>query len=66
MQKKNGRRYMLQPRNVIPIPDADEARGYPELNQGQDVLALYPGTTCFYRAKVVTTPTKVSIVQLQG
>lgn len=51
-------RYMLQPRNVIPIPDADEAKGYPELNQGQDVLALYPGTTCFYRAKLVTTPTK--------
>ncbi|KAI7892104.1 SGF29 tudor-like domain-containing protein [Mucor mucedo] len=53
-------RYMLQPRNVIPIPDADEARNYTELNPGQDILALYPGTTCFYRAKVIAAPTKVS------
>jgi hypothetical protein len=35
---------MLQPRNVIPIPDADEAKSH----------------TCFYRAKVIATPTKVS------
>ncbi|KAI8061229.1 SGF29 tudor-like domain-containing protein [Thamnidium elegans] len=52
-------RYMLQPRNVIRIPDADEAKSHAELNPGQDVLALYPGTTCFYRAKIVSTPTKV-------
>lgn len=50
---------MLQPRNVIPIPDADEAKSHAELNPGQDILALYPGTTCFYRAKVIATPTKV-------
>lgn len=50
---------MLQPRNVIRIPDADEAKSHAELNPGQDVLALYPGTTCFYRAKIVSTPTKV-------
>lgn len=54
------RRYMLQPRNVIPIPDADEAKGLAELNPGLDVLALYPGTTCFYRAKVIASPSKVS------
>ncbi|GAA5804263.1 hypothetical protein HPULCUR_009750 [Helicostylum pulchrum] len=51
-------RYMLQPRNVIRIPDADEAKSHAELNPGQDILALYPGTTCFYRAKIVSTPTK--------
>ncbi|KAI9363843.1 SGF29 tudor-like domain-containing protein [Pilaira anomala] len=54
-------RYMLQPRNIIPIPDADEAaKGHTELNSGQDVLALYPGTTCFYRAKIVSAPSKVN------
>lgn len=52
---------MLQPRNIIPIPDADEAKGHTELNPGQDVLALYPGTTCFYRAKIVSAPSKVKL-----
>lgn len=50
---------MLQPRNVIPIPDVNESKGLIELNSGQDVLALYPGTTCFYRAKVAAAPSKV-------
>lgn len=58
------RRYMLQPRNVIPIPDEDEAKGLLELNPGQDVLALYPGTTCFYRAKVIAAPSKVVLYLL--
>ncbi|KAG0737491.1 hypothetical protein G6F57_004078 [Rhizopus arrhizus] len=51
-------RYMLQPRNVIPIPNASEARVLAELDIGQDVLALYPGTTCFYKAKVIEPPSK--------
>lgn len=50
---------MLQPRNVIPIPNASEARVLAELDIGQDVLALYPGTTCFYKAKVIEPPSKV-------
>ncbi|KAI8365717.1 SGF29 tudor-like domain-containing protein [Blakeslea trispora] len=49
---------MLQPRNVIPIPSGEEAKHLVELNPGQDVLALYPGTTCFYRAKVISPPSK--------
>ncbi|KAI8971915.1 SGF29 tudor-like domain-containing protein [Mycotypha africana] len=53
-------RYLLQPRNVIPIPSAEEAKSMLEFNSGQDVLALYPGTTCFYRAKVIASPSKVS------
>jgi SAGA-associated factor 29 len=53
---------MLQPRNVIPIPDTDEAKELEELNPGLDVLALYPGTTCFYRAKVIAPPSKVSFI----
>jgi hypothetical protein len=52
---------MLQPRNVIRVPHRDEARALPEYNTGHDVLALYPGTTCFYRAKVMASPSKVSV-----
>ncbi|KAI8988903.1 SGF29 tudor-like domain-containing protein [Pilobolus umbonatus] len=51
-------RYMLQPRNVIPIPNTDETKRLTEFSPGQDVLALYPTTTCFYRAKVIATPSK--------
>ncbi|KAI8369365.1 SGF29 tudor-like domain-containing protein [Radiomyces spectabilis] len=51
-------RYMLQPRNVIPVPDGDEMRNFPETSAGLDVLALYPGTTCFYKATVIAPPSK--------
>ncbi|CAO3675417.1 unnamed protein product [Rhizopus stolonifer] len=51
-------RYMLQPRNVIPIPNVNEVMALAELGTGEDVLALYPGTTCFYKAKVVAPPSK--------
>ncbi|ORE07924.1 DUF1325-domain-containing protein [Rhizopus microsporus var. microsporus] len=51
-------RYMLQPRNVIAIPNINEAREHPELSVGQDVLALYPSTTCFYKARIVEPPSK--------
>ncbi|KAL9553479.1 hypothetical protein MBANPS3_003273 [Mucor bainieri] len=56
-------RYMLQPRSVIPIPNVDEAKGLTEINTGQDVLALYPGTTCFYRARVAAPPSKVYFIK---
>ncbi|KAF1803001.1 SGF29 tudor-like domain-containing protein [Mucor lusitanicus] len=59
-------RYMLQPRNVIPIPNVDEAKGLTEINTGQDVLALYPGTTCFYRAKVAAPPSKNKDISYGG
>ncbi|KAG2211315.1 hypothetical protein INT46_009217 [Mucor plumbeus] len=59
-------RYMLQPRNVIPIPNVDEAKGLSEINTGQDVLALYPGTTCFYRAKVAAPPSKNKELSYSG
>ncbi|KAI9307270.1 SGF29 tudor-like domain-containing protein, partial [Cunninghamella echinulata] len=51
-------KYTLQPRNVIPIPTAGDPDFLPEIHVGQDVLALYPGTTCFYRATVAQTPNK--------
>ncbi|KAI8380230.1 SGF29 tudor-like domain-containing protein [Blakeslea trispora] len=52
-------RYMLPPRYVIPVLSSEEARSSPEILAQQDVLALYPGTTCFYKATVVAPPSKV-------
>ncbi|CAO3638216.1 unnamed protein product [Cunninghamella blakesleeana] len=51
-------KYTLQPRNVIPIPTTSDLEYLPEINVGEDVLALYPGTTCFYSATIVQTPSK--------
>lgn len=48
---------MLTPRQVIPIPDNMDNQ--PEYPSGRHVLALYPGTTCFYKATVMTPPSKV-------
>ncbi|CAG8800700.1 10987_t:CDS:1, partial [Racocetra fulgida] len=33
----------------------------PEFPQSATVIALYPGTTCFYKADVVLPPSKISI-----
>ncbi|KAF8645161.1 hypothetical protein AX16_007989 [Volvariella volvacea WC 439] len=48
---------------IIPLPDPDAAPGsishvnsYPEFPAGSAVLALYPDTSCFYRAEVIATP----------
>ncbi|KAG2226615.1 hypothetical protein INT45_005101 [Circinella minor] len=51
-------RYLLPPRNVIPVPDGRDIRHAPEIGAGNDVLALYPGTTCFYKATVILPPSK--------
>ncbi|KAI7903664.1 SGF29 tudor-like domain-containing protein [Cokeromyces recurvatus] len=51
-------RYMLSPRYVIPVPNSEEARSLPEIPAQEDVLALYPGTTCFYKAVVIAPPSK--------
>ncbi|KAI9278516.1 SGF29 tudor-like domain-containing protein [Phascolomyces articulosus] len=51
-------RYFIPPRNVIPVPDGRDIRNVPEIGTGQDVLALYPGTTCFYKATVILPPSK--------
>ncbi|KAI7895707.1 SGF29 tudor-like domain-containing protein [Mucor mucedo] len=51
-------RYMLPPRYVIPVKSSEEAKLSPEIPSRQDVLALYPGTTCFYKATVIAPPSK--------
>ncbi|KAI9316031.1 SGF29 tudor-like domain-containing protein [Dichotomocladium elegans] len=49
-------RYWIPARSVITVPDSYEIRQLPEIKIGQDVLALYPGTTCFYKATVILPP----------
>lgn len=49
--------------SIIPLPDKDASAGspahtsaYQEFPTGATVLALYPDTSCFYRAEVVASP----------
>jgi SAGA-associated factor 29 len=48
---------------MIPLPDPDASPGnpshinaYPEFTAGSTVMALYPDTSCFYRAEVIQGP----------
>ena len=48
---------------IIPLPDPNASPGspshvdaYQEFPAGSVVMALYPDTSCFYRAEVLTTP----------
>ncbi|KAF5385639.1 hypothetical protein D9757_005457 [Collybiopsis confluens] len=57
-------RYNTTLRSIIPLPDPNAPAGSPsglsayrEFPVGSSVLALYPDTSCFYRAEVVATPT---------
>ncbi|ORY06117.1 DUF1325-domain-containing protein [Basidiobolus meristosporus CBS 931.73] len=58
---ENGKRmrYNLPPRNIIPLPEEAILNEYPEFDIDHVVLALYPNTTCFYKAIVVLPPSKV-------
>jgi len=49
--------------SIIPLPDKDASPGtpahissYQEFATGATVMALYPDTSCFYRAEVVASP----------
>jgi hypothetical protein len=55
---------MLPPRYVIPVKTSEDAKLSSEIPAQQDVLALYPGTTCFYKAIVIAPPSKVIIVYM--
>jgi len=48
---------------IIPLPDPTAPPGspahvssYQEFPAGSTVMALYPDTSCFYRAEVIATP----------
>jgi hypothetical protein len=45
--------HMVWIRNVLPLPHTKPKDEFP---MGSYVLALYPATTCFYRCKVIQTP----------
>ncbi|KAF8914960.1 SGF29 tudor-like domain-containing protein [Mucidula mucida] len=59
----NPETYVTTLASMIPLPVAGVPEGapeslssYPEHAKGSTVLALYPDTSCFYRAEVMTTP----------
>ncbi|KAG1152644.1 hypothetical protein G6F37_005780 [Rhizopus arrhizus] len=59
VDEDGGKQYhMLSPKYLIPVPTPKEAENAPEIPANQDVLALYPGTTCFYKAIVISPPNK--------
>jgi SAGA-associated factor 29 len=57
------RLYTASLRAIIPLPDPTAPPGspahvssYQEFPAGSTVMALYPDTSCFYRAEVIATP----------
>ncbi|TFY51916.1 hypothetical protein EVG20_g10780, partial [Dentipellis fragilis] len=58
-----GQCYNTTLRAIIPLPDAEapassaaHLNAYQEFPVGSTVMALYPDTSCFYRAEVVASP----------
>jgi len=58
-----GQRYNTNLRSIIPLPDPSapansptHPNAYPYYTAGSVVMGLYPDTSCFYRAVVVTGP----------
>jgi SAGA-associated factor 29 len=45
--------YRASVNHLVPIPPPASNTTLPDLNKGKNVLALYPGTTTFYKAEVV-------------
>ncbi|THH27998.1 hypothetical protein EUX98_g6199 [Antrodiella citrinella] len=61
-----GQTYNTTLRAVIPLPDpnaqpdsAEHLNAYPLFTAGSIVMALYPDTSCFYRAEVIASPKDV-------
>ncbi|KAH9480526.1 SAGA-associated factor 29 [Psilocybe cubensis] len=59
-----GLKYIANPKAMVPLPDPEAAPGspghlgaHPTFSVGDPVLALYPDTSCFYRAEVISVPT---------
>lgn len=58
-----GQCYNTTLRAIIPLPDpsvpqnsAAHPNAYQEFPAGSTVMALYPDTSCFYRAEVIASP----------
>eukprot|EP00899_Mesostigma_viride_P028335 jgi/Mesvir1/8687/Mv02625-RA.1 len=52
------RTYVLPAASIIPLPKCLDPTGTHEWSRGSTVLALFPGTTAFYRARVLQPPSK--------
>ena len=66
------RRYNTTLRTIIPLPDpnappdsAAHLNAYPEFSAGSTVMALYPDTSCFYRAEVIASPRDLGRVSIR-
>lgn len=63
---RSNRTYNTTLRAIIPLPDpsaqpdsAEHLNAYPLFTAGSTVMALYPDTSCFYRAEVIASPKDV-------
>lgn len=54
-------KYILSARYVLQLPKDKNLSYDNELSIGQEVLALYPNTSCFYKAVVLSPPSKNKI-----
>ncbi|RPD62404.1 hypothetical protein L226DRAFT_544265 [Lentinus tigrinus ALCF2SS1-7] len=68
-----GQRYNTTLRAIIPLPDpnappdsATHLNAYPEFAAGSTVMALYPDTSCFYRAEVIANPRDLNAAGRSG
>jgi len=68
-----GQCYNTTIRAIIPLPDPTaplnsgaHPNAYPEFPTGSTVLALYPDTSCFYRAEVIASPKEPPSVRGQA
>ena len=63
----SSRQHTLPSRYVLPLPltEPSSYSAYNELARGLQVLALYPDTTCFYKAFVHTPPSENLLNELE-
>jgi hypothetical protein len=65
-EEEEQKKYLLPKSSIIPLPTMEEnpaTKGYKkryEFQKDAPVLAIFPNTTCFYRAHVVSVPRGVS------
>ncbi len=52
--------YKFPPQSIVALPRKEEVSQVPRLPVGSFVLALFPDTSCFYRARVIDCPADVS------
>lgn len=51
---------------IIPFPKQNDLSSVPEFLPGENVLAVYPGTTALHKAVVVSTPVEVTYFHLSS